>query len=156
MMTRLLRESITWTAGAVEIAAHLVYELDADGKRLQVKKFTEYTRDSVRSMYPSAADLRARWSNTEERAAIIAALEGKGISFEELAEVSQQADADPFDLPVPRGIQRPDPKPAGASWPRRKANGKAFFDKFAQRRARRPRRIAREVRRVRHGAVPDT
>ncbi len=57
--------------GTVEIAAHLVYDLDADGKRLQVKKFTEYTGDNVRTMYPSAAELRAKWSNAEERAAII-------------------------------------------------------------------------------------
>ena len=49
--------------GNVEIAAHLVYDLDADGKRLQVKKFTDYTGEKVRSMYPSAAELRAKWSS---------------------------------------------------------------------------------------------
>jgi type I restriction enzyme R subunit len=85
-------------AGVVEIAAHLVYELDADGRRLLVKKFTDYTAESVRSMYPSAAILRSKWSNASERAAIIAALEERGISFEELAEVAKQPDADPFDL----------------------------------------------------------
>src|SRR5436190_24040542 len=47
---------------------------------------------------PSAADLKSKWSNAEERAAIIAALEERGISFDELAETSQQPDADPFDL----------------------------------------------------------
>ncbi len=84
--------------GTVEIAAHLVYDLDADGKRLQVKKFTEYTGDNVRTMYPSAAELRAKWSNAEERAAIIQALSERGITFEELAEAAKQPDADPFDL----------------------------------------------------------
>ena len=84
--------------GNVEIAAHLVYELDADGKKLQVKKFTEYTGEKVRSMFPSAADLRAKWSNMEERAAIIAGLEERGITFEELSEAAKQPDADPFDL----------------------------------------------------------
>jgi type I restriction enzyme R subunit len=84
--------------GWVEVVAHLVYELDADGKKLRVQKFTDYTCDKVRNMYPSAAELRSKWSNAEERAAIIAALEERGISFEELAESSQQPDADPFDL----------------------------------------------------------
>lgn len=84
--------------GHVEIAAHLVYDLDADGRRLQVKKFTEYTGENVRSMYSSAADLRARWTNADERAEIINALEERGISFEELAEAANQPDADPFDL----------------------------------------------------------
>jgi type I restriction enzyme, R subunit len=84
--------------GSVEIAAHIVYDLDADGKRLQVKKFTEYTGEKVRSMYPSAAELRAKWSNADERAAIIDALQERGITFEELAEAAKQPDADPFDL----------------------------------------------------------
>lgn len=85
-------------AGMVEIAAHVVWDLDADGRRLQAKKFTDYTAESVRSMYPSAADLRAKWSAPEERAAIIGALEERGITFEELAESAKQPDADPFDL----------------------------------------------------------
>ncbi|MGA2260646.1 MAG: DEAD/DEAH box helicase family protein [Acidobacteriota bacterium] len=84
--------------GSVEIAAHLVYELDPDGKQLRVVKFTDYTAEKVRSMYASAAALRSRWSDTEERAAIIRKLEERGISFAELAESAKQPDADPFDL----------------------------------------------------------
>ena len=84
--------------GSVEIAAHLVYELDGNGKQLRVVKFTDYTAERVRSMYPSTAALRSKWSNTEERAAIIEALEERGISFDELAKSANQPDADPFDL----------------------------------------------------------
>jgi type I restriction enzyme R subunit len=84
--------------GSVEIAAHLVYELDANGKQLRVVKFTDYTAEKVRSMYSSAAILRAKWSSGEEREHIIEALEERGISFEELAKAANQPDADPFDL----------------------------------------------------------
>ena len=84
--------------GWVEIAAHLVYELDPDGKQLRVVKFTDYTADKVRSMYSSAAELRSVWSNADERSGIIQALEERGISFNELAEAAKQPDADPFDL----------------------------------------------------------
>ncbi len=84
--------------GYVEIAAHFVYELDAEGKQLRVVKFSDYTGEKVRSMYPSAADLRSKWSDSEERATIIAALEERGIALEELIEASKQPDADPFDL----------------------------------------------------------
>jgi type I restriction enzyme, R subunit len=84
--------------GTVEIAAHLVYELDANGKQLRVVKFTDYTADNVRNMYPSAAVLRSKWGSAEERAEIIKALEERGISFERLAEASNQPEADPFDL----------------------------------------------------------
>ena len=117
-------------AGIVEIAAHLVYELDADGRRLQVKRFTEYTAQSVRRMYPSAAELRAKWSAPDERAAIITALEERGISFEELAEVAKQPDADPFDLlcnvaysaPIRSRLERAE---------KARSDGKAFFDRFS-------------------------
>ncbi|HHT9119372.1 MAG TPA: EcoAI/FtnUII family type I restriction enzme subunit R [Candidatus Hypogeohydataceae bacterium YC41] len=84
--------------GIVEIAAHLVYELDPDGKQLRVVKFTDYTAEKVRSMYPSAAALRSKWSNAEERATIISSLEARGISFAGLAEATRQEEADPFDL----------------------------------------------------------
>ncbi len=84
--------------GSIEIAAHLVYELDPSGKQVRVVKFTDYTADSVRSMYSSAADLRSEWGNADQRAAVISSLESRGISFQELAEAAGQADADPFDL----------------------------------------------------------
>jgi len=82
----------------VEIAHEVVYQLDPEGHRLRTWKFTDYTREKVREMYPSANELRARWTKTEEREQIIEALERKGISLKELAEVTGQPDADPFDL----------------------------------------------------------
>jgi len=84
--------------GLVEIAAHLVYELDADGKQLRVVQFTDYAGEKVRTLYASAADLRARWAVPDQRAVIITALEERGINFDELAAASGQDDADPFDL----------------------------------------------------------
>lgn len=84
--------------GYFEIAAHLVYELDPDGKQLRVIKFTDYTAEKVRSLYTSAAKLRSMWSNAEERAAVIEALESRGISFEALADATGHLEADPFDL----------------------------------------------------------
>ena len=115
--------------GVVEIAAHVVWDLDADGRRLQAKKFTEYTAESVRSMYPSAAELRAKWSAPEERAAIITALEERGISFEELAEAAKQPDADPFDLLCHVAYSAPIRSRRERAEAARN-DGKAFFDRF--------------------------
>ena len=84
--------------GSVEIAAHLVYELDSDGKQLRVVRLTDYTAEKVRSMCPSAAALRSKWSSAEERATILEALEERGISLEELMVAAKQPNADPFDL----------------------------------------------------------
>ena len=49
--------------GLFEIAAHLVYELDPDGKQLRVVKYTDYTADKVRTLYPNAAELREHWAD---------------------------------------------------------------------------------------------
>ena len=84
--------------GAVEIAAHLVYELDPDGRQLRVVKFTEYTAEKVRTLYTNAAQLRLAWSNPDQRAAVIDALAERGIDFDSLATAADHPDADPFDL----------------------------------------------------------
>lgn len=117
--------------GSVEIAAHFVYELDAEGKQLRVVKFADYTGEKVRNMCPSAADLRSKWSNSEERAAIIEALENRGIALEELISASKQPDADPFDLlcnvaysaPIRTRRERAD---------RLRKEQKAFFGRYGQ------------------------
>jgi type I restriction enzyme R subunit len=84
--------------GRVEIAAHLVYELDADGRQLRVVRYTDYAAEKVRSICPSAPELRAKWADPEQRAAIIQALAERGIAFDELADAAGQPEADPFDL----------------------------------------------------------
>ena len=84
--------------GVVEIAHEYVSELDAEGKKLRVVRYTDYTAEKVRTLYPTAADLRKRWMVAEQRKEIIEKLEERGIDFEELAKVTKQPDADPFDL----------------------------------------------------------
>jgi type I restriction enzyme R subunit len=92
------RRKFYYDGGQVEIAADLVYELDADGKQLRVVKLTDYTGDKVRSICPSTVELRARWSNPEQRAQIIEQLAERGIDFQTLAIQAGKPDADPFDL----------------------------------------------------------
>lgn len=115
--------------GYVEVAAHLVYELDADGKQLRVVKLIDYTAEKVRAIYASAAHLRRRWANPEQRSEIIARLEERGINFDELASAANQPDADPFDLlchiafnaPLRTRRERAD---------RLRRDKKDFFDKY--------------------------
>lgn len=61
-------------------------------------RFSEYTAEKVRTLYPSAAELRKQWSNPDARAEIINLLEERGINFDELAAATNQPNADPFDL----------------------------------------------------------
>jgi len=84
--------------GSVEIAAHLVYELDADGHQLRVVKLTDYAAEKVRTLYANSAQLRRQWSDPAQRAEIIRKLTDRGIAFDELKAAAHQPDADPFDL----------------------------------------------------------
>ena len=84
--------------GHFEIATHYVSELDPDGKQLRVIKFTDYAAEKVRTLYPTASALRAKWADLEQRAEIIAALEERGIDFQSLAREAGQPQADSFDL----------------------------------------------------------
>ena len=84
--------------GYFEIAAHYVSELDPDGRQLRVIKFTDYAAEKVRTLYPTASELRAHWIDLEQRAEIVAALEERGIDFDSLAREAGQPEADPFDL----------------------------------------------------------
>ena len=72
--------------------------MDPDGRQLRVVRFSEYAAEKVRTLYPSAADLRKQWADPALRADIIAKLEERGIDFDQLRATSNQPEADPFDL----------------------------------------------------------
>lgn len=84
--------------GDVEVIGHLVYDLDTDGKKLQVVKYTEYSGRTVRTLYPTRDALQSAWVNPDTRAEVLRELTERGIGFEELAASADQPDADPFDL----------------------------------------------------------
>jgi type I restriction enzyme R subunit len=84
--------------GQVRIAAHLVYELDADGKQLRVVQYTDYTADKVRTLFTSMDDLKDRWADPLKREEVLLTLAERGIDFKTLAEAAGHPDADPFDL----------------------------------------------------------
>jgi type I restriction enzyme R subunit len=84
--------------GQVQVAAHLVFELDPEGRQLRVVQFTDYTAERVRTLFPTAAELREAWADPDKRTDIIERLAERGIDFDELTKVTSQPDADPFDL----------------------------------------------------------
>ena len=92
------RRKYYFDGGQVEIVAHLVYDLDPDGKQLRVIKFTDYAAEKVRTLCPTLIDLRKRWADPKLRSDIITKLEERGIDFDELRAAAGQPDADPFDL----------------------------------------------------------
>lgn len=116
--------------GQVAIAAHLVYELDPDGKQLRVVKYSDYAADKVRTLFPGAIRMREQWANPRERAAVIRQLEERGINFNELADSVGQPEADPFDLLCHLAFNAP-LRTRRERAERLKHDRKDFFDHFS-------------------------
>ncbi len=84
--------------GQTGIDTEVTYDLDADGTKLRTVQLTQYTADTVRTMYTDPDELRRKWSDFEQRSAVIELLEQRGIDFNEVAATAGRPDADPFDL----------------------------------------------------------
>ena len=116
--------------GEVEIVRHLVYELDADGRRLSCKQLTDYAGEKVRTLYPNASELRAGWLDPGRRAEIVERLEDLGIDPGALAEFVGRPEADEFDLLCHVAYNTPlRTRRERADNLRREQD--AFFDRFA-------------------------
>lgn len=115
--------------GQVEVVAHLVHELDPNGKQLRVVKYTEYAAEAVRSIARNFAELRGLWTDAEKRRDIITALTERGIDFEHLAEQTSQPEADPFDLLCHLAFNAP-LRTRRERAQRLRSERKDYFDKF--------------------------
>jgi type I restriction enzyme R subunit len=93
-----VRRKYYFDGGYVEVVAHMVSELDADGKQLRLVKFIDYTGEKVRTLYSSPIEFRQKWADAKQRAEIIEALEDRGIDLDRLRAETHQPDADPLDL----------------------------------------------------------
>ncbi|HEX6819852.1 MAG TPA: type I restriction-modification enzyme R subunit C-terminal domain-containing protein, partial [Ktedonobacterales bacterium] len=82
----------------VRIIHETVQQLDANGQKLRTVQLTDYTGEQVRTLSRNADDLRGQWQQSQQRRAILAALEERGIALEHVAEIVGQPEADPFDL----------------------------------------------------------
>lgn len=87
-----------YDGGSVQIAAEVVYELDAEGRQLRVVSYSEYARQGVRSLIADQAALREQWQDHRKRAELLNALGERGIELPRLAEQAGLRDADPLDL----------------------------------------------------------
>lgn len=84
--------------GETGIAAESIQIIDPLTGRLITVQLSQYAKEKISTMFPSVNDFRSHWNNLEERSQIIEQLENNGISIEQLMEITQQKEADPFDL----------------------------------------------------------
>ncbi len=82
----------------VYIVGEQAFELDAEDNVLRTVSFTDYVRDHVRRLSPTAEHLRETWPIAEQRVEIVAALEQRGIELDYLAQITHHENADALDV----------------------------------------------------------
>lgn len=94
-------------SGDFYVTAEAHYQLDPTTGKLRLVQYRDYVVETVRSLCKSAKKLRKRWSDEDQRAALVTSLEGRGIDPSELGERMGMADADPLDLLVHLAWNKP-------------------------------------------------
>jgi len=84
----------------VYVTAEAAYELDPQTNRLRLVEYRDLVTETVRSLFPSANELRAKWANRFSRREVVDALAAHGIDADELAERTGLAAADAIDVLV--------------------------------------------------------
>ncbi len=92
------RQKLHTHGGPGGIDTEIIYDLDPGGKKLRTAEITKYVGEEMRKLYIDPDDLRKRWTNAEQRAAVVEELTSRGIGLPVLAAEAGQPDADPFDL----------------------------------------------------------
>ena len=146
------RRKFYFDGGQVEIAAHLVYELDPNGKQLRVVRYTDYAAEKVRTLCPTAPELRAQWADPAKRSEIIRRLEERGIELHRAGRGRQAARRRSVRPALPPGLQRPAAHPPRAR-PAAPRDTQGLLRPLRSRGAPDSRRTAREIRRARRRPV---
>jgi type I restriction enzyme R subunit len=81
----------------VTVSVETVQMRDANGK-LRTVQFNQYAKEQITTLFTSINEFRSKWNDLTERKNILAELESRGISVEQLMDVSKQKECDLFDL----------------------------------------------------------
>ena len=82
----------------VYIVGEQAFELDAEDNVLRTVTITDYVREHVRRLSPTAEHLRKVWPISEQREEILTALAQRGIDIDHLAAMTHHESADALDL----------------------------------------------------------
>lgn len=83
--------------GKTGIATETVQVLGENGK-LQTIQYSQFAKDRVTTLYPSAEDFKKAWLDLKIRDSIISQLKKESIDMDELKKVTKLTDVDSFDL----------------------------------------------------------
>ena len=101
-LTRPRRKQLRPVATGFEVVQEgkSYWRLDAEGNRLTLYKYVDYTRENIRKLYPDKMELYHLLDDPEKRNHFVKELSKIGIDLKELQEVTNNRDKDPFEILV--------------------------------------------------------
>jgi type I restriction enzyme R subunit len=84
--------------GSMGIAAETIQIIDPVTGKLTTVQLSQYAKEQITTLFSDSSDLKNAWVNSEGRAKLIEELENRGISIDQLMEITKQKDSDPFDM----------------------------------------------------------
>jgi type I restriction enzyme R subunit len=82
----------------VELLSERLQIIDPESGKLETLEYRSYARTKVRSLFPTAAALRAAWADPAQRSHLLARLDFAGLDLDLLAKHVHLEEADPFDV----------------------------------------------------------
>jgi len=85
-------------SGTMGIAIETIQIIDPISGKLKTVQLSQYAKEQITTLFADSTDLKKAWINSEGRSKLIEELENRGISIDQLMDITKQKDADPFDL----------------------------------------------------------
>ena len=86
------------TGLTVFIEDEMMFEVEILGKRLNLKEYVAYSKEEIGKIATNVENLRTKWIKQETRDALIGELEQNGINIKMLSKITNNDEADDYDL----------------------------------------------------------
>lgn len=91
-------QPITIKGLTVFIEDEMLFEVEVLGKRINLKEYIDYSREKITEEVNNVDNLKNEWVIQERREELIRELENQGIHIEMLAKITNNTEADEYDL----------------------------------------------------------
>jgi type I restriction enzyme R subunit len=82
----------------VFVEDEMMFEVEVLGKRLSLKEYVAYSKKEIVKTAKTADELKTEWIKQQTRDKLIAELENQGINIKMLAKITNNTEADEYDL----------------------------------------------------------
>lgn len=91
-------QPIVVTGLTIFVEDEMMFEVEVLGKRLNLKEYVAYTKEEIEKVTNNSNELKTKWIRQETRDSLISELEEHGINIRMLSKITNNTEADEYDL----------------------------------------------------------